>query len=133
LCFAWASAKDGAIRTHSQALLRLLDSFDSFAEQFSEHEPRLKGYADFKQVLLSFSEAGCEGCRGGNCMYPGCSVWPCIQAKGDDFCFECEAFPCEKVGLDSPLGVKWLRANERMKEIGVEAYFNESKATSHYA
>jgi hypothetical protein len=132
-CYTCAAAKGGAIQTHSQALLRLLDSFDRFAEQFSAHEPRLSKYADFKQVLLSFSEAECEGCRRGRCMYPGCPVWPCIREKWFDYCFECEAFPCEQVDFEPALREKWVRANERMREVGVEAYFNESKGQSHYA
>lgn len=133
LCYTCTAAKDGAIQIHSQALLRLLESFDGFADQFSAHEPRLRKYPDFKDVLLLFSEAGCEGCRGGNCMYPGCRVLPCIMQKGYDFCFECEAFPCEEVDFEPALRAKWVRANERMREVGVEAYFNEAKAKPHYA
>lgn len=133
LCYTCTAAKDGVIRGHSHALLRLLESFDGFADQFSAHEPRLSKYPDFKDVLLLFSEAGCEGCRGGNCMYPGCPVLPCITRKGVDFCFECDAFPCEEVDAESPLRAKWARANERMREVGAEAYFNEVKDTSHYA
>ena len=67
-CYTCAAAKDGAISTHSQALLRLLESFDRFAERFSTHEPRLKPYPAFLQVLELFSEAGCQGCRGGRTL-----------------------------------------------------------------
>ena len=49
-----------------------------------------------------------------------------------DFCFECGDFPCEEVNFEAGLREKWLRANERMREIGVEAYFNEVKDRSHY-
>ena len=101
--------------------------------QFSEHEPRLKAYPDFAQVLWLFSEASCEGCRGGTCMYPGCPVQPCITAKGHDFCFECEAFPCEQEGFEPALRAKWMSANKRMRAIGVEAYWHEVKDASHYA
>ena len=133
VCYTCAAAKEGAIQTHSQALLRLLESFDRFAEQFSGYEPRLKKYPDFKQVLQLFSEASCEGCRSGSCPYPGCPVQPCITDKGYDYCFECEAFPCEQVGFDPALRRTWVRANERMREIGVEAYWHEVKDKSHYA
>lgn len=132
LCYTCTAAKDGAIQIHSRTLLRLLESFDGFAVQFSEHEPRLKKYPDFKEVLQFFAEASCDGCRDGDCMYPGCPVWPCIKEKGYDFCFECETFPCEKVESESPLRLKWLNANERMKEVGVETYFEEAKDKSHY-
>ena len=133
LCYTCTAAKDGAIQIHSHALLRLLKSFESFAEQFSVHEPRLKNYPYFKEVLMLFAEAGCEGCRGGDCMYPGCQVWPCIKENAHDFCFECEAFPCEKVDFDPALRAKWIRANERMREVGIDAYFNEVKDKPHYA
>ena len=133
ICYTCAAARDGAISNHSQILLRLLESFDRFAEQFSAHEPRLIKYPDFLQVLQLFSEAGCEGCRGRNCMYPGCRVQPCILEKGLDFCFECGAFPCEQVDFEPALKAKWMRANERMRAIGVEAYFDEVKDGSHYA
>ena len=132
-CYTCTAAKDGAIQAHSQALLRLLESFDGFAEQFSGHEPRLKKYPDFFEVLQLFAKASCEGCRSGQCPYPGCKVQPCITDKGYDYCFECEAFPCAKVDFDAALRAKWIAANERMGEIGVEAYFYEVKDRSHYA
>lgn len=65
-------------------------------------------------------------------MYPGCPVWPCIREKGYDFRFECEAFPCEEVDFEPGFRGKWLSANERMREIGVDAYFEEFKDRSHY-
>jgi len=133
LCYTCTAAKDGAIRSHSRALLRLLESFDDFAERFSSFEPTLNKYPDFKEVLLLFSGASCEGCREGEPGFPGCHVSPCTKDKGVDFCFECEAFPCADVSFDPRLREKWLKANERMKEIGIEAYFNEGKDTSHYA
>jgi hypothetical protein len=133
LCYTCTAGKDGAIHFHSKALLSLLESFDSFAEQFSAYESRLSKYPDFKEVLLLFAEATCEGCRNGECKYPGCPVCPCIIEKGYDFCFECDAFPCEKVDTEPMLKAKWLKANERMREVGAEAYFNEVKDKSHYA
>jgi hypothetical protein len=133
LCHTCIAAHDGAIQGHSQALLGLLDSFDGFAGQFSAHEPRLSKYPDFKEVLQLFTEGACKGCRDGNCMYPGCPVWPCIKETDYNFCFECDAFPCDKVDSDPMLRAKWLKANERMKEIGSEAYFSETKNEPHYA
>jgi len=132
-CCTCTAAKDGVIRTHSRVLLGLLDSFDKYAEAFSAHEPVLAKYPDFKQVLLLFSQASCEGCRDGICMYPGCPISPCIEEKGYDYCFECEQFPCDKLDSDEHLKGKWLSCNLRMKEIGVEAYFHEVEYRSHYA
>jgi hypothetical protein len=132
VCYTCAAAKEGAIQAHAGALSRLLESFDRFAEQFSTYEPRLNKYPDFKEVLLLLAEGSCEGCRSGKCMYPDCYVSPCIAEKGIDFCYECEAFPCEEVNFDRALRIKWRRANRRMREIGAEAYFEEVKDRSHY-
>jgi hypothetical protein len=132
-CYTCAAAKDGVIQSHSQALLRLLESFDSFAERFSAVNPVMNKYPDFKEVLLSFSRASCEGCRDGRGTYPACRVSPCIKDKEIDFCFECAAFPCDDAGFEPQLREKWLEANERMREIGVEAYYDEVKGKSHYS
>jgi hypothetical protein len=133
LCYTCTAAKDGAIQNHSRTLLTLLDSFDDFAERFSDHEPRLRRYPSFKDVLLLLSEAECEGCREGVCAFPGCPVPGCITQREHDFCYECSAFPCGVVSADFPLREKWLAANRRMAEIGTQAYFDEMKDTSHYA
>ena len=133
LCYTCTAARDGAIQSLSKALLTLLESFDSYAERFSAFEPTMKKYPDFKEVLLLFSTASCEGCRGGKCVFPNCSISPCIEEKEHSFCFECEGFPCDKADFDPNLREKWLRSNNRMKEIGVEAYFSEVKDRSHYS
>ena len=133
LCSTCTAAKDGTIKNHSKELLKLLENFDGFAEKFSDYEPRLKNYPKFIDILHMFSDAGCEGCRGGNCMFPGCPVEPCTTQKGIDFCFECETFPCVKMGFDRSLKLKWITANRRMKEVCVQVYFIESKDKSHYS
>jgi hypothetical protein len=51
-CCTCTAAKDGAIQSLSSALLRLLEGFDEYAEQFSAHEPALSKYPDFKDVLV---------------------------------------------------------------------------------
>jgi len=66
-------------------------------------------------------------------MYLACKVAPCTREKQYDFCFQCEAFPCEKVDFEPGLRKKWLSANERMREIGVEAYFYKARDRSHYS
>lgn len=133
LCYTCAGAKDGVIRSHSKALLHLLESFDAFAERFSAFEPKMNRYPDFKEVLTLFSEAGCGGCRGGRPIHPDCRVSPCVKEKGYDFCFECDEFPCDEVGFDQSLREKWLSSNNRMKEIGAQAYFEEAKNRPHYS
>jgi len=133
LCHTCAAAQDGIIRQHAQEMLKFLDSFDMYAQMMSAHEERLKKYPDFKEVLQLFGQASCAGCRDGVCKFPGCGIAPCIAEKGYDFCFECPSFPCEEADFEPLLKAKWLKANERMTQIGAEAYFEEVENKSHYA
>lgn len=133
VCYTCAAAKNGILQQHGKELLRLLGSFDMFAEKLSAFEPRLKKYPEFKEVLQLLGEASCEGCRDGICKFPGCGIAPCIKGKGHDFCFECPSFPCQEADFEPMLKAKWLAANERMKEIGAEAYYEEVKDRSHYS
>ncbi len=128
-CQAYAA---GDIKQHAQELKKLLGSFDSYAERFSRFLPVFKNYPAFKELLQQFNEANCRGCRQGDCKYPNCGVAPCSGQKGIDFCFQCTEFPCENTNFDPDLKQRWVRMNQRMKEIGVEAYFLETKDLPRY-
>jgi hypothetical protein len=132
LCYTCAAAKNGAIRYHSGKLMDLLESFEPYAERFAKDIPDFSKYPDFKRVLRLFAAGDCEGCRSGKCKYPGCPVWPCINQKEHDYCFQCRDFPCKEVDNEPVLKKKWLQANSEMKEIGVEAYFEKARDISHY-
>ena len=123
----------GEIRKHAAELKRLLGSFDSYAVRFSKFMPTFKNYPPFKELLAHFSEADCKGCRQGDCKYPNCGVSSCYRKKGVDFCFQCNEFPCTKTNFDPDLHTRWLSMNRRMKEVGVEAYFEETRNVSRYA
>jgi hypothetical protein len=123
---------DGDIKQHATELKRLLGSFDTYAERFSRFQPAFKNYPSFKEMLTIFSQANCKGCRQGDCKYPNCGVASCSKQKGVDFCFQCPEFPCEKSNFDPNLKQRWIAMNERMKEAGVEAYFQESKDLPRY-
>ena len=58
-----------------------------------------------------------------------CSVMACYREEGVDFCFQCKDYPCEK-GLSGPIGERWKKMNDRMQEIGVEAYYDEQAKTT---
>jgi hypothetical protein len=133
VCFTCAAAKNGIIQQHGRQLLKYLESFDVYAKKMSAFEERLKKYPQFKEVLQLIGEASCEGCRDGVAKFPGCGIASCVKEQDVDFCFECELFPCDKADFEPLLKEKWLRANERMKLIGVEAYYDEAKQRSHYA
>ena len=128
-CQAYA---EGDIRKHATELRRLLGSFDNYAKRFSAFLPVFGNYPAFKEMLAQFSEASCKGCRQGDCKYPNCGVAPCSGLKNVDFCFQCSDFPCDKSNFDPDLRQRWIAMNRRMKELGVEAYFEETKDTPRY-
>ena len=128
-CFA---NSNGKIQKHSLELQRLLGNFDIYAKRFSRFLPQFKNYPIFKTMLNFFTKADCEGCRKGTCKYPDCGVVLCYKEKNVDFCFQCSDFPCEKTNFDPHLKKRWIQMNNRMKEIGVEAYYNETKDLSRY-
>jgi hypothetical protein len=123
---------DGDIKRHSTALKELLGSFDNYARRFSKFWPVFENYPQFKNLLDYFTQGNCSGCRKGDCRYPNCGVASCYRQKGVDFCFQCNEFPCEKTNFDPNLKESWLKMNHRMKEKGVEAYFEETKDLPRY-
>lgn len=128
-CLAFSN---GQIKFHSTKLKELLGSFDTYAERFSKYRPIFRNYPAFKELLDSFTQGNCRGCRSGECLYPNCGVFACYKEKGVDLCFQCEDFPCEKTNFDPNLHDRWLQMNSRMKEIGVESYYEETKDLPRY-
>jgi hypothetical protein len=128
-CFAFTK---GEIAMHGQKLQEQLGNFDIYAERFSAFLPEFKDYPSFKKLLNYFASPDCQGCREGTCKYPNCGVVACYKEKGVDFCFQCDEFPCDKTNFDPHLEKRWIRMNERMKEIGVEAYYEETKDLCRY-
>jgi hypothetical protein len=128
-CFAYTK---GGICSHSRALRKALGNFDVYAERFSEFLPEFKNYPRFKAMLAYFEHADCKGCRNGTCKWPNCGVVSCYREKGVDFCFQCDEFPCEKSNFDAHLKRRWIQMNQRMKEIGVEGYYAETRDAPRY-
>jgi hypothetical protein len=123
---------DGDIKLHATELKRLLGSFEIYAERFSRFLPAFRNYHYFKELLTLFSQANCKGCRQGDCKYPNCGVALCYKQKNVDFCFQCKEFPCNRTNFDSNLKQQWIATNTRMKEVSVEAYFEEMKNVPRY-
>jgi len=128
-CFANAS---GEIRQRSAQLRELLGSFDIYAQRFSQFLPVFENYPQFKTLLEYFSQADCVGCRNGTCKHPDCGVIRCFKSKGVDYCFQCDEFPCDKTNFDPHLLQRWIDMNMRMKSIGVEAFYEETKELPRY-
>ena len=131
-CAKCMAFTEGDIKRHAKELKRLLGSFDGYAERFSNFLPIFKDYPAFKELLNYFTQTDCNGCRQGDSKYPNCGVASCYRQKGVDFCFQCDEFPCEKTNFDSHLKQRWIDINNRMKEVGVEAFFEETKDLPRY-
>ena len=131
-CFAF---RDGDISKESKSLLRNLGNFEVYAERFTEllDAPVFKKYPDFKEMLSFFAKAECGGCRKEKCkLFKDCNVRLCSEEKNVDFCFECSLFPCSNTGFDDHLYKRSVKINQKMKEIGVENYYNEIKDQPRY-
>ena len=131
-CFAFC---DGDISQLSKELGRYLGDFDIYAERFIDllDEPVFSKYPEFKEMLNCFSTGKCKGCRKEKCvLFKSCKVRACSERKGVDFCFQCAEFPCKNTGFDEHLYIRSVKINERIKEIGVEAYYNEIKDKPRY-
>ncbi len=128
-CFAF---KQGEIGKHAMALKGSLGNFGIYAKRFSSFLPQFKDYSEFKKLLDYLSDPDCEGCRKGTCKWPDCGVQACFREKGVNFCFECDEFPCDKTNFDEHLKKRWIQMQERLKEIGVTAYYEGTRDQPRY-
>jgi len=131
-CFAFS---EGDISHLSKDLRYSLGNFDVYAERFVNimNEPLFLKYPAFKEMLEFFSKGKCKGCRKEKCaIFKNCKVKKCSENKAVDFCFECPDFPCENTGFDENLQKRWKEINIKMKEDGVESYYNEIKDKPRY-
>lgn len=131
-CFAYNS---GQIRHHAEQLKNNLGEFDNYAKRFVTllDEPIFNKYADFKELLNLLSSNNCQGCRKQEChLFKDCKVRNCYKGKGIDYCYECEDFPCDNTGFDDNLKQRWLNINQKIREIGLESYYNEVKDKPRY-
>ena len=131
-CFAHM---DGEIRMHSRLLKEKLGNFEAYAKRFETllGNPVFGKYPDFKEMLDYFAQGNCRGCRHEQCkLFAGCGVRSCHQAKGVDFCHACDDFPCDRTGFDEHLQQRWIRINERIREIGARQYYEKTRGKPRY-
>ena len=131
-CFAY---DHGPIHYHAQQLQIHLGSFDVYAQRFEKllNKPVFKNYPEFKEFLNFLASDNCKGCRNDCCkLFINCKVKECYKKKKIDFCFQCSDFPCAQTGFDNNLQERWLKINERIKEIGIENYYHEIKDKPRY-
>jgi hypothetical protein len=131
-CGKCAGYADGEISEHSLKLQQLLGNFERYAAKFSRFLPVFENYPQFREMLQHFCQASCAGCRNGSGANPNCGVIACYRGKGVDFCFQCDEFPCDKTGFDPDLRERWIRMNTRMREVGIEEYFRETRDLPRY-
>ena len=129
-CYAY---QGGPIVQHATALKEAFGRFDVFAERFVKMGmPEFENWSQFKTLLDYIAAGDCRGCRiEPNCR-PNCGVAECQKAGKMDFCYECTEFPCKKTNFDDHLEARWITMNNRMKEIGPEAYYEETKKQPRY-
>lgn len=148
LCYACPSLKTGTVAECARKLHNYWEGFCEFRSKHLPEESRDKWHAEFNafdNTLQFLGGASCPGCRnnppsskaGWGCL-DGCVIPACAKAHGVDFCAECNDFPCREakdffatLGDDS-ITASWESETRRLREIGLEAYFEEKKDVSHY-
>ncbi len=82
-------------------------------------------------------ETKCFGCgsekRLAYCT-DNCKIYSCAEKKGIDFCIECEEYPCEELKrfqAEAPHRIELFQMQERIKEVGLEKWFEEM--INHYS
>jgi hypothetical protein len=128
-CMVYA---EGDIKRHAMELSRLLGNFDAAAARLSRFAPVFGNWPAFKELLSYFTGTTCRGCRSGECIFPTCGVKSCYLTRGVDFCSQCAEFPCKNSGFAGEMEERWLARVGRMKEVGVEAFWEETKDQPRY-
>ncbi|MEW6184062.1 MAG: DUF3795 domain-containing protein [Bacillota bacterium] len=131
-CSRCARYGGGEIKKLAAELIKRLEGFEKAAAKIGDFVPALKGYPQFREILNFFTQADCSGCRYGEAPFPLCAAKTCFKEKGVDFCFQCGEYPCERNRFHPELHDHWRHSNDRMKEIGVEAYHQEQKKKPRY-
>ena len=128
-CYGYSG---GSIKENSTQLLESLSGLEKVAGMLEGVIPAFKGYPQFKEMLEFLAGGSCPGCRQGGSKFPLCSARTCFKEKGVDFCFQCDQYPCDRNRYHPPLRKKWLDNNNRMKEIGIEAFYQEQLGKTRY-
>lgn len=128
-CYAHES---GSIRAISDELQKALGAFGPYAERFSKAFPALLEYPAFERVLCHLAAGDCRGCRKDRCRFFECRVVDCHRGRGVDFCFQCSEFPCADSGFQGGLFERWVKTGRRMKEDGVERFFEDTRDDPRY-
>ncbi len=135
LCEKCFANSNGPIKLHAEMLKSNLGEFDIYAKRFVTllDEPVFTKYSEFKQLLNILASGKCKGCRKQEChLFRNCKVKDCYKEKGVDYCFQCQEFPCNRTGFDINLEQRWIKINLRIRETGLENYYDEIKDKPRY-
>jgi hypothetical protein len=147
LCYSCMSFKDGPSPEGAKNVYKYSDGWGEFWSALLPEDKREEWniwFKSFQNTLRYLGGASCPGCRnsppsnkdGGCGCLEGCVIPACVKERGVDFCAECNEFPCQKAkdffATHNSTGEDWENGSSRIKEIGVEAYFDEKKNVSHY-
>ena len=131
-CFAHVNSE---IRQYSRQLKEKLGNFEIYAKHFETlvGDPIFKKYPDFKAMLDYLASADCLGCRNENCkLFKSCGVRACHQRKQIDYCYACDEFPCDHTGFDEHLLQRWIKINERIRQMVIEVYYAQTHKQPRY-
>jgi len=127
---AWCA--HGTVRRLATDLAKALEGFEGMAARMAERVPALAAYDRFAEVLALFAGASCAGCRAGGSTLPFCAARTCFREKGVDFCFQCDEYPCGRNAYPEMMVRRWRAWNDRMREVGVERFYQESLQRPRY-
>ena len=142
-CYTCPGLKDGAISECAKKLCNYFTGYYDFNDANIPEQYRawLVEFETFYKKLDRYTPSKCPGCRNNptsnaGCI-AGCVVPTCVKEHGVDFCADCSEFPCQRARdffatVNEVIGIDWENGNSRIREIGVERYFNEKKDISHY-
>ncbi|MDD5168299.1 MAG: DUF3795 domain-containing protein [Syntrophales bacterium] len=130
-CERCADYSRGEIKVLSLRLLDILGNYRRVAGMKAAGKPEFEHYDNFVQILTSFSQAACSGCRSEEVRCPIDCPFESCRGKGMDFCFQCGDYPCPRL-FESEFGKQLRKRNDRMKEIGIDAYLEERMKLPRY-
>lgn len=121
------------VKTHAAELKQALTDYEKVVPAHAKAiAPVLSGYDTFKAILDHFAAGECITCRNGAPCFEFCAARTCHKEKGVDFCFQCAEFPCDKNHYPGSLDRRWREFGARMKEVGVEQFYEESLFRPRY-
>lgn len=141
LCYTCTGFKDGPVTECAKKLYTYLNGFGEMRGTNMQPREREEWLAEFEKFHNTLQYVGgvCGGCRegrGSGCI-EGCVIPDCVKERGVDFCAQCSEFPCEKAAeffktCGGAVRSAWESGSVRLKEVGLENYFQEKKIVSHY-